>query len=147
MQAARLRRGAIVLSMAKDDDNLQPLERAIAGALRSQIKDHGPITPEWIGSAVKRVLGNLKNAQPTGLASALIRHRWRGSTEEERAEGTAAAREVRWKGKTAAQRKASAPDGSAGGTKAWASMTSEERSAEMKRRAAVRAANRAKEKP
>jgi hypothetical protein len=41
------------------------LERAIAGALRAAIHDHGPITAEWIGSAVKRIVGNLRNA---GLA-------------------------------------------------------------------------------
>jgi hypothetical protein len=36
-------------------------ERAVAGALRATINDHGPITPDRIGSAVKRVLGNLAN--------------------------------------------------------------------------------------
>ena len=35
----------------------------IAGALRSQIHDHGPITPEWIGSAAKRVRCQLPNAR------------------------------------------------------------------------------------
>ncbi len=39
-------------------------ERAIAGALRATIHDHGPITPERIGSAAKRVAGNLRNAAP-----------------------------------------------------------------------------------
>lgn len=38
------------------------LERAVAGSLRDAINAHGPITPEWIGSAVKRVIGNLPNA-------------------------------------------------------------------------------------
>jgi hypothetical protein len=36
-------------------------ERAIVGALRSAIHDHGPITPETIGSAAKRIVGNLRN--------------------------------------------------------------------------------------
>jgi hypothetical protein len=39
-------------------------ERAIAGALRDTIRTHGPITPEWVGSATKRILGNLRNARP-----------------------------------------------------------------------------------
>jgi hypothetical protein len=38
------------------------LERAVIGALRSAIHHHGPITMEWIGSAAKRVVGNLTNA-------------------------------------------------------------------------------------
>jgi len=38
-------------------------ERAIVGALRAAIHDHGPITPEQIGSAAKRVAGNLRNAR------------------------------------------------------------------------------------
>lgn len=38
------------------------LERAVVGALRSAIAAHGPITAAHIGSAVKRVLGNLANA-------------------------------------------------------------------------------------
>lgn len=50
------------------------LERAIAGALRATIRDHGPITPEHIGSAVKRIVGNLRNAHldpaPSGDPSA-----------------------------------------------------------------------------
>jgi hypothetical protein len=49
------------------------LERAIAGALRAAIKAHGPITPEHIGSATKRIVGNLRNARLEGLASALGR--------------------------------------------------------------------------
>jgi hypothetical protein len=40
------------------------LERAIAGALRGAIHDHGPITAKEIGSATKRIAGNLKNARP-----------------------------------------------------------------------------------
>jgi hypothetical protein len=35
------------------------LERAVAGGLRSAIHDHGPITADWIGSTVKRVVGAL----------------------------------------------------------------------------------------
>ena len=37
------------------------LERAIVGALRAAIHDHGPITLENISSATKRILGGLKN--------------------------------------------------------------------------------------
>lgn len=36
------------------------IERLVAGALRSCIEAHGPITPEWIGSAAKRVISQLK---------------------------------------------------------------------------------------
>lgn len=53
-----------------EDDSL---ERAIAGALRATIRDHGPITAERIGSAAKRVAGNLKNARLDGIAAALGR--------------------------------------------------------------------------
>ena len=35
-------------------------ERRIAGALRSAIGAHGPITSEWIGSAAKRVESTLR---------------------------------------------------------------------------------------
>lgn len=35
------------------------LERAIVGALTDTINAHGPITRQWIGSAAKRVAGNL----------------------------------------------------------------------------------------
>jgi hypothetical protein len=41
--------------------DVDPRERAIVGALRSAIEAHGPITAEHIGSAAKRILGNLKN--------------------------------------------------------------------------------------
>jgi hypothetical protein len=44
------------------------LERAIVGALLATIRDHGPITPEHIGSATKRILGALVNARAEGLA-------------------------------------------------------------------------------
>jgi hypothetical protein len=40
----------------------QDNERRIAGALRSAIEAHGPITPEWIGSAAKRVESTLRRA-------------------------------------------------------------------------------------
>lgn len=36
------------------------LERQIAGVLRSTIDAHGPITREWVGSAAKRVISQLK---------------------------------------------------------------------------------------
>lgn len=42
------------------------LERAVAGGLRAAINDHGPITPDRIGSAVKRVIGALANASKVG---------------------------------------------------------------------------------
>ena len=45
------------------DGDREALERAIAGALRSQIHAHGPITLDAIGSATKRVLGQLRNAR------------------------------------------------------------------------------------
>ncbi len=41
------------------------VEKAIAGALRSTIDAHGPITRERIGSAVKRITGQLKAGDPT----------------------------------------------------------------------------------
>jgi len=44
------------------------IERAIAGALRATIHDHGPITVEHIGSAVKRIVGNLANASGNAQA-------------------------------------------------------------------------------
>lgn len=40
----------------------EALERAVLGALRSAINDHGPITPDKLTSATKRVIGNLVNA-------------------------------------------------------------------------------------
>lgn len=94
----------------------QSLERAIAGALRAAIRDHGPITADKIGSAAKRILGQLPNARADGLARALGKRRWAGVSEEER----------------------KAVSGS-GGRAAWASMSAEERSIEMKRRRQVAA--------
>ena len=32
--------------------------KTVSGALRETIRQHGPITPEWIGSAAKRIYGN-----------------------------------------------------------------------------------------
>jgi hypothetical protein len=110
----RLARGAIVHSMHEDDDSL---ERAIIGALRATIRDHGPITPDKIGSAAKRILGQLGNARASGLARAMGKRRWAGMSAEDRAAVT-----------------------SSGGRNAWAGMSPEERSAEMKRRAKKRAA-------
>lgn len=52
-----------------DNDDRSGLERAIAGALRATIHDHGPITTDKIGSAVKRVVGNLANAGFAGARS------------------------------------------------------------------------------
>ncbi len=95
------------------------LERIIAGALRAAIKDHGPITLEWIGSAAKRVAGQLRGA--VGPA-AMARRRWKEVPEEERRRITGA-----------------------GGRTAWASMTPEERSAEMRRRAVKRRPPRRRE--
>lgn len=39
------------------------LEKQIAGALRSTIDAHGPITREWIGSATKRIISLLKERE------------------------------------------------------------------------------------
>jgi hypothetical protein len=35
-------------------------ERRVAGALRSTIDAHGPITKQWIGSATKRIVSEIK---------------------------------------------------------------------------------------
>jgi len=59
------------------------------------------------------------------LASELARHRWKDLAAPERSKAVEPARRAV--------------------IKYWAAMTSEERSAELKRRAKVRAANRAKE--
>jgi hypothetical protein len=55
-----------------DEGPATGIERAVVGALRAAIRDHGPITPEHIGSAAKRIVGNLKNARcpACGLAPA-----------------------------------------------------------------------------
>jgi hypothetical protein len=116
LRAAGLRvrtaRGVAVASynptVPDDDDSL---ERAIAGALRAAIKDHGPITADKIGSAVKRIMGNLPNAKASGLAAALGRRRWSGlSAEEQRAQHSSMAKSM------------------------WANMTAEERAAFLKKR-------------
>ena len=88
-----------------------PLERAIAGALRDTIKTHGPITPQWIGSAVKRIVGNLRNAKIEAHARALGQRRWKGVSAAK-----------------------SAAHHSAAGKSAWSGMTDEEKSEEMSRR-------------
>lgn len=88
-----------------------PLERAIAGALRDAINAHGPITSAWIGSAVKRIIGNLRNAKVTAHARALGQRRWRDVAPDKAAR-------VRKKG----------------GKSAWTGWTKAEISAEMKRR-------------
>ncbi len=96
------------------------LERAIAGALRAAIKDHGPITLAHVGSATKRIAGNLANAKLGTLAATdMARRRWSGTTEAERSDTMTAI-------------------AASGGSAAWASMTPAERSEEMKRRAAKR---------
>lgn len=43
-----------------DIENRSDVEKIIAGALKSTINVHGPITPEWIGSASKRIYGQLR---------------------------------------------------------------------------------------
>lgn len=92
--------------MKKADDEPQSLERAIAGGLRSAINDHGPITADRITSAVKRVLGNLRNARVDGLARELARRRWAGVSEGDRREHQAAAARASWAGMTKRQRSA-----------------------------------------
>lgn len=105
------------------DTDRKALERAVAGALRAVIHDHGPITVERIGSAVKRIVGNLRNAsgagRPTSAAAELGRQRWAGVTKRERTAFATTA-------------------GARGGSAAWADMTAAERSAEMARRWEVR---------
>jgi hypothetical protein len=96
---------------ARRADDEDSLERAIVGALRSAIHDHGPITPALITSAAKRILSNLRNARVDGLARELARRRWAGVSKEDRSEHQAAAARA-----------------------GWAEMTAEERSEEMRRR-------------
>ena len=45
-------------------DEHSRLMRAVVGALRSCIHDHGPIKADLITSAAKRVVGSLKNVRP-----------------------------------------------------------------------------------
>ncbi len=55
-----------------ENKHLARLERAISGALRATIRDHGPITAEQIGSAAKRVLGQtLRHSPKTRAGDAL----------------------------------------------------------------------------
>jgi len=55
-----------------DPDFSSSLERTIAGALRAAIHDHGPITADKIGSAVKRIVGNLANVDAPGVAAGTV---------------------------------------------------------------------------
>ncbi len=119
--------------MAQPPGGNLELERAIVGALRDQIRAHGPITAEWIGSAAKRVLGQLGNAKATGLARALGARRMRQMTEAERHEMSAAG------GRTAAERmtpEERVERARKAGSSYWANLSPEERSAEMRRRRA-----------
>jgi hypothetical protein len=45
--------------MRVDIQDRSDTERRIAGALRNTIHDHGPITKRYIGSAAKRIYGQL----------------------------------------------------------------------------------------
>ena len=64
--------------MAQDNESL---ERAIVGALRSTIHDHGPITAEHVGSAAKRIIANVTD---DALARALGDRRPAGTTDARR---------------------------------------------------------------
>jgi hypothetical protein len=134
---------AIVATMAKTRELDLSLEKALAGALRATIRDHGPITAEHIGSAVKRIMGQLPNAKASGLARALGLRRWEGTTPEERSAIASDNGRRRWDGVTTRQRKDHAKAVRAGVKGYWDRLSPEERTAEMERRAEVRAANRA----
>ena len=113
---------AAVQNTAVIREDLADLERAVTGAIRSSIHDHGPIDVTQIGSAVKRVVGQLRNAR--GLdrmaAAAMGRKRWEGVSAEEHSRLAARA-------------------GRRGGRAAWGKLSAAaDRSAEMKRRAAKR---------
>jgi hypothetical protein len=45
------------------DNPARALERSVVGALRSAIRDNGPITPENMKNAAKRIIGKLRNAR------------------------------------------------------------------------------------
>jgi len=62
----------------------ESLERAIVFALRSTIHDNGPITAKRIGSAAKRILGQLARVRGDGLARAVGDERFAGTTAAER---------------------------------------------------------------
>ena len=102
-------------------EDLAALERAVTGAIRSAIHDHGPINVTQIGSAVKRVVGNLRNARGIDriAAAAMGRKRWASVSAEEHSRLAARA-------------------GRRGGRAAWGKLSAAQRSAEMKRRAAKR---------
>jgi len=89
---------------AKNDQ--ESLERAIAGGLRSAIHDHGPITQDRIASAVKRIMGNIRNARVDGFARELARRRWEDVPEKERQRHQADAARAGWAGRTSRQRSA-----------------------------------------
>ena len=59
------------------------LERAIGGALRATLHDHGPITAALITSAVKRIVGKLANAWAPDEAAAAILGREAGLVRKE----------------------------------------------------------------
>ena len=45
--------------MSRGDIQKHPLHKIIVNALTDCINAHGPITPEWKGSAAKRILNNI----------------------------------------------------------------------------------------
>lgn len=51
--------------MASQMNHLDRIERVIVGALKSAIDAHGPITLELIGSAAKRIVGQLEASRQT----------------------------------------------------------------------------------
>jgi hypothetical protein len=93
----------------------ESLERATTGALDSAIRARGQITQEWIGFAVKRIIGQLANAKVDGLARVTKRPRWEGL------------------GPGARSRRAQAI-ASQGSTAAWAGMLKAERSKVLRAR-------------
>ena len=105
-------RGYIIGLMPEEQESL---ERAIVGALRSMYHAHGPITPEWFGSAAKRIAKQLANAKLDGLARVMGRRRWEGVSAEERTR-------IATKG------------GAKGGKTAWAGISKAERSKLLKAR-------------
>lgn len=73
--------GGTLGGMGKEES----LERAVTGALRGAIRDHGPITGDLVTSAAKRVIGNLKNARLGGIAAALGRQGGLANTKKAQA--------------------------------------------------------------
>jgi hypothetical protein len=59
------------------DPKAEALRRAVVGALRAAIKDQGPITPDRISSAAKRILGTLRSASDSRDRRAAVRSRYR----------------------------------------------------------------------